>query len=134
MKFRFDRYFIIKATLIMAVLIVMPSITPVAIEFVVLLDLMGLEALILLLLYQGRHLLTALAVKATQWQSHVGYTLLLIAGLYVFESHIAMVHLGGSAILLLFASSAVLAFLLWVPPLLLSTGPAPALAHQPLTL
>jgi len=134
MKFRFDRSFVIKATLIMALLMTLPSITPMAIEFVVLVDLMGLEALILFLLYQGRQSLTALAGKAAQWRAHLGCTLLLLAGLYFLEPHIALAHLGGSAILLMFASSAVLALLLWIPPLLLSRTPVQALAYGPRAL
>lgn len=71
MKFRFNSSVLIKLAILALVFLIAPYALPFSLEFVLMADLMGLEALLLFLLYQSRGAVTALLVKARQWQDQL---------------------------------------------------------------
>jgi|GEM_PF-5292064 len=129
MKFKPTAAFWIKALLILAILIAMPYAAPQAIELVLMLDLMGLEAILLYFLYQGRHAAYAVLEKAWEFRAQILTVALLLGGFYLLEPDVLLAHLSGSIVLLTLGGSLFTVALLWLPPLLLS---APDLAHRPL--
>ena len=123
MKIRLNRAFWIKLILILGALSFMPFVAPLAIELVLLADILGLEALLLFLIYQARQGLSALLATLVAWRLHIACTVLLLGSLYFLEPQIALVHLSGSLLILAFGVSCLAvasATLLWLPPLLLS--------------
>lgn len=116
--------FWIKLTLAITVLILMPFAAPLLLDLILLADILGLEALILFLLYQARHQTGHLQYLLQLWWrgllAALGASLLVLGSLYMLQPHVVVAHLGGSFLLLTFACSATAAVLLWLPPLLLS--------------
>ncbi|MEQ8407781.1 MAG: hypothetical protein RKH07_05855 [Gammaproteobacteria bacterium] len=113
---------IVKVAIIGAVLIVAPFAVPFALEFVLMVDLLGLEALVLFLLLQFRQLLSTLSNRLAIWLQGVFATLTLLASLYMFQPKVFFTHAVGSSMILVFACSLSIALALWLPPLLLSSG------------
>ncbi len=111
---------LIKILLIVLVFAAFPFAAPAAIEFILMVDLLGVEALLLFLLYQGRQGIILLMHRLGAWWFHVCCTFALIAALYCLEPSVALLHLSGSVLLFLLASSLLFALLLWIPPILLS--------------
>ncbi|PCI79348.1 MAG: hypothetical protein COB20_05010 [SAR86 cluster bacterium] len=122
MKFKFEKPVLIKLLIIGALLIIAPYAVPFSIEFVLMADLMGLEALVLFLIYQSRHAITALVEKLVEWRTHTVTVIILLASAYIFQPKVFLSHVAGSSIILLFACSFALAFALWVPAIYLSSG------------
>lgn len=141
MKIRLNRAFWIKLTLILGALSFMPFVAPLALELVLLTDILGLEALLLSLIYQARHGLSALLTTLVKWRLHLACTVLLLGSLYFLEPQVALVHLSASILTLAFGFSCLTvasATLLWLPPLLLSYQqfrywPAPRPVYPPNT-
>lgn len=122
MKFKIERSVVVKLLIIGAILLIAPQAVPFAFEFVVMADIMGLEALILFLIYQSRHFITALAARFAEWRSEVATTIVLLASAYIFQPKIFISHAAGSSLLLLFACSLAMALALWIPAIYLSSG------------
>lgn len=70
---------------------------------------MGLEALLLFLIYQSRHLLVALGTRLAEWRTHVATVTLLLASAYIFQPKVFFGRAVGSSLILLFACSVELA-------------------------
>ena len=111
---------LIKVAIIAVVLIIAPFAVPFALEFVLMVDLLGLEALILFMLLQSRQLLNSLLNRPAIWADGALATITLLASLYVFQPKVIFPHAVGSSVVLLFACSLSIALALWLPPLLLS--------------
>lgn len=120
MNFKFDRSVLIKLAIILAISLIAPFAIPFSVEFVLMTDIMGLEALILFLLFQSKHMITPLLAKLDEWKNHIGVTVLLLLGLYFMQPDIFLAHALGSTILLMFTCSVALAFAFWLPSLYLS--------------
>jgi len=122
MKFKLEKPVVIKLLIIGALLIAAPFAVPFSIEFVLMADIMGLEALILFLIYQSRHAITALIVTIAEWRSHVATVIILLAGAYILQPKMFLTHTLGSSLLIVFACSFTLALALWLPAIYLSGG------------
>lgn len=120
MKFRLSKSVTIKLLLIAAAFFIAPHAVPFAIEFVLMADIMGLEALLLILIYQSRHSLGLLRTKFRTWTNHIGATIILIAGLYFLQPDVFMIQAMGSILLLVLTTSLCLALAIWVPSILFS--------------
>ena len=105
-----------------ALFFIAPHAIPFSIELVLMADIMGLEALVLLLIYQSRHSLTTLLATFAEWRTHVATTIILLASAYLFQPKIFLSHAAGSSLLLLFACSVAMALALWVPVIYLSSA------------
>jgi hypothetical protein len=121
-KFKIEKSVLIKLLIIGALIIIAPYAVPFSIEFVLMADIMGLEALILFLIYQARHVIAVLITRLAGWRSHVAMTILLLASAYIFQPKVLISHAAGSSLILLFACSVTLALALWVPAIYLSGG------------
>jgi len=121
-KFKWDKSLVIKLLTIGLLLLVAPFVVPFTIELILMADILGLEALILFLIYQSRHAFVALRARLLALREHVTATILLLAGLYIFQPKIIFSHTAGSSLILIFACSAVLAATLWLPAFYLSAG------------
>lgn len=122
MKFKIEKTVLIKLLVIGVAFFIAPQIVPFALEFVLMIDIMGLEALVVLLLYQSRHSLALLLERFAQWRASIAATVLLLANVYIFQPKIFVSHAAGSGLLLLFACSLSMALALWIPALYLSGG------------
>lgn len=118
------RSFWFKIALAISIFLVAPFAAPMLLEMVLLVDILGLEALILYMFYQARHQFTFLQQflqsRARNWLLTLTAMLLVLSNLYMLQPDVAIAHLFGSFLLLAFAGSAALAITLWLPPLLLS--------------
>jgi|SRR5690554_1694227 len=121
MKFRFKKSTLIKFGLIVALLIIAPFLVPFALEFVILADLMGLEALIVFLLASGRSVINLVRIRLQELSSHIGETLILVSEVYMFRPKIFLGHAAASSLVVVCVSSALLACALWLPVMLASS-------------
>ncbi|MEQ8312517.1 MAG: hypothetical protein RL839_12905 [Gammaproteobacteria bacterium] len=121
MKFKIEKQVFMKLLIIGALIIIAPYAVPFSIEFVLMADIMGLEALILFLIYQSRHAVTVLVTRLAEWQSHVASTVLLLASAYIFQPRVFIGHAAGSSLVLLIACSVAMALALWIPAIYLSS-------------
>ena len=124
MKFRLSKAALIKLAIICAVFMVAPFAVPMSVEFVLMADIMGLEALILFLIFQSKHLATPLVAKLSAWRNHLGATLALLMGLYFMQPDIFLVHALGSAIIVILTCSVVFAIAIWLPSFYFSSARA----------
>ena len=122
MKLRLDRNTIIKLGIIGLLLFLAPYVVPFAFELVLVADFMGLEAFVLFLIYQLRHVIVALSVRVREFGSHVSATVILLASIYIFEPQVFASHVAGSGLLLALTCSVALALALWLPVIYLSVG------------
>ena len=119
---KINRSVVIKLGIIAALLIIAPYIVPVAFELVLMADIMGLEALVLFLIYQSRNALTALVGRFSEFTQSVAATIVLLTRLYIFQPRVLVSHVVGSSVILIFTCSFALALVLWAPAIYLSTG------------
>ena len=122
MKFKLEKSVVIKLLLICAVFFIAPQAVPLSLEFVLMVDIMGLEALALLLIFHSRHAVMALFARLIEWRSRFAATMLLLASAYIFQPKVFLSHATGSSLILLFACSLTMALALWIPALYLSSG------------
>ncbi|MEX2470172.1 MAG: hypothetical protein WD396_10485 [Pseudohongiellaceae bacterium] len=122
MKFRIEKAVLIKLLIIGVLLFTVPFAVPFAFEFVLMADLMGLEALVLFLVYQSRQVISALGARVMEWRDHIAATIVLLASLYMFQPRVVLTHAAGSSLVMLLACSALMALALWVPAIYLSVG------------
>ena len=119
---KLEKSVLLKLLIIAAVFLIAPHAVPLSMEFVLMADILGLEAFLLFLLYQFRHVFAALVAKFAEWQNHIATTALLLASVYVFQPRIFFGHVLGSSFILLLACSVAMAFALWVPAIYLSSS------------
>jgi hypothetical protein len=100
---------------------VAPFAVPMSIELVLMADIMGLEALILFLIFQSKHLATPLVAKLHAWKDHLGATIVLLMGLYFMQPDIFLVHALGSAMLVILTCSVAFSIAIWLPSFYLSS-------------
>lgn len=122
MKLKLNKALLVKLAIILLLLYLAPYALPFSIEFILMADILGLEALILFLLLQSRVVLMAVRARLSVWFENVTVTALLLASLYVFQPKVLVSHLAGSSVILLLACSVLMALALWVPALYLSSS------------
>ncbi len=120
MKFKIDKSVLIKLTIILAVFLIAPFAVPFSIEFVLMADILGLEALILFLVFQSKQMTTLFLAKLYSWKVHIAATLLLLLGMYMMQPDIFLAHALGSITLLILTCSIIFAMAIWLPSFYLS--------------
>lgn len=122
MNFRFNKTLLLKLAIILLLFSLAPYAVPFSIEFILMADVLGLEALILFLMFQSRLVLNALRARLIVWFEHMTATVLLLAGLYIFQPGVLISHVAGSSMILFLACSILMALALWIPALYLSSS------------
>lgn len=112
---------LIKIGIIVAILMVAPYFAPFALEFVLLFDIMGLEALIVFLAASGKVWLRTLDFHFSSLREHVAQTAALVAQQYMFKPRVYISHATASGLCLVLASSVVLSCAVWIPPIVMSS-------------
>tara|TARA_R110001592_G_scaffold24525_1_gene94381 strand:+ start:75 stop:452 length:378 start_codon:yes stop_codon:yes gene_type:complete len=120
MKFDFDRNAKIKILLIVAVVIAAPYFAPFAIDFIILADFMGLEALLIFLFAYARPAFIKIQSRFSEFNSSITATALLVAELHIFKPRIYVAHASASAVLAIFACSIFFACVVWLPVMMMS--------------
>lgn len=120
MKLKFEKSVMIKLAILSILIIAAPFIVPFVVEFLVMADLMGLEALILFLIYHARHAIAETLYRLRTATAHIATTVLMLAPIYVMQPKVFLSHGIASSIIIVFACSALLALAIWLPPLYLS--------------
>jgi len=120
MKFKFDRNAKIKIFLIVVVIIAAPYFAPFAIDFIILADLMGLEALLVFLFAYSRPALSAIQSRILDLKISISATAALVAQLHIFKPRIYVSHASASAVLAVCACSIFLACVVWLPVMVMS--------------
>lgn len=120
MKYKLSRSGVVKLGIILALIVVAPYVAPFAIDFVILADLAGLEALILIIFSLSKSSFLALHLRALQVRHDIAEIILMMARLPVFQPRIYLGHATlSSAVLILFCSIA-FACVVWVPVFIIS--------------
>ncbi len=122
MKFNLDKKMVIKISILVAILLAAPFLVPFTFELVITADLLGLEALVVFLLYQSRNVLLGASAKYAELKDNARVTLILLASMYLFQPKVYLGHAAGSGLILIMTCSALLAFALWMPAIYLSLG------------
>lgn len=122
MKLKLEKSVLIKLLVITAILFIAPFALPFTIEFVLMVDILGLEALLLFLLLQSKNVLHAIRARFSIWMDQAAATLALLAGLYLFQPRVLISHTAGSSLILLLACSLTIALALWLPAIYFSSG------------
>lgn len=120
MKLNFRKSTLIKLSLILAMLAIAPFLVPFTLEFIIVADLMGLEALIVFLFVYARSIVNLLRFKLQAFAKHVSNTVRLLAELYMFKPNIYLGHVTASSLVIVCASSVMLACIVWLPVMLAS--------------
>ena len=92
MKFEFKKSTLIKLGLIFILIAVAPFLVPFTLEFIIVADLMGLEALIVFLLAYGKSIAGSIHVRLLDIRRSIGQTLMLVAELYMFRPRVYLGH------------------------------------------
>ena len=122
MNFNFKKSTLIKIGLILGLLALAPYLVPFTLEFVIVADLMGLEALIVFLLAYGKSIINSVQVRLVEFRSHIAQTAQLVAELYMFKPSIFLGHATVSSMAIVLACSVMLACAAWLPVMLMSAG------------
>ena len=122
MNFKFKKSTLIKFGLILALIVIAPFLLPFTLEFIIVADLMGLEALIVFLLAYGKSIVNAIHARISGLACHVKHTLLLVTELYMFKPKIYLGHVTASSLVLVVAGSVMCACMVWVPVMYMSAG------------
>jgi len=120
MKFRFDRNAKIKILLVLAVLLVTPYFAPLAVDFVILADFMGLEALLVFLFVSAKSGLLVARASFEEMKESVAATAQLLVQLPLFRPRVYFTHATASTLFAVLACSVVLACAVWVPVMMMS--------------
>lgn len=120
-QFRLRTSTVIKALVILAILVIAPFAVPFTLEFIFVADLVGLEALIALCLLYSKPLLSSLRIKYLAFGEHIAATASLVSELYMFKPGVYLGHASASAVIMLVASSVVLASAVWLPVMVASS-------------
>lgn len=122
MKFDFKKSTLIKIGLILGLLALAPYLVPFTLEFIIVADLMGLEALIVFLLACGKSMINSVYVRLIELRGHITQTAVLVAELYMFKPRIFLGHATVSSLAIVFSCSVMLACSAWLPVMLMSAG------------
>jgi hypothetical protein len=120
MKLNLDRNAKIKITLILAVILAAPYFAPFAIEFIILADFLGPEALLVFLFASSRSALTVLNARLSKFCRECAETASIIVKLPLFTPRIYMTHATASTLFAVFACSVFLACMVWLPVMMMS--------------
>jgi len=121
MKIGFNWATMVKVGIIVAALVIAPYFMPFALEFVLLADFMGLEALIVFLAISGKSMWRHLAFRFKALAQHIAETAILVAELYLFTPRVYLSHATASSLCLVLASSLILCCAVWIPPIIMSS-------------
>ncbi len=122
MKSPFLPSLIIKALLLLALVMLVPYFAPFAIEFILLIDFVGLEALIVLLFAYSKTLMRAQIAQLTEIKANIKATLNLISELYICKPRVYFFHASASSAVAVILCSVFLACAVWVPVIFISAG------------
>ncbi|MDO9317803.1 MAG: hypothetical protein Q7V56_06355 [Gammaproteobacteria bacterium] len=117
---KFDRNAKIKILLIVALIIAAPYFAPFAIDFIIVADFMGLEALLIFLLVYSKSAFLVVQSRLMEFKSSIAATALLVAALPLFTPRIYITHATASTVLAIFACSIFLACVVWLPVMMMS--------------
>ncbi|MDO8271428.1 MAG: hypothetical protein Q7U82_05825 [Gammaproteobacteria bacterium] len=117
---KFDRNAKIKILLIVALIIAAPYFAPFAIDFIIVADFMGLEALLIFLLVYSKSAFLVVQSRLLEFKSSIAATALLVAALPLFTPRIYITHATASTVLAIFACSIFLACVVWLPVMMMS--------------
>lgn len=120
MKLPFLRSIIFKSLLLLALVMLVPYFAPFAIEFILLIDFVGLEALLVLIFIYSKSLLRAQIAQLREIKENIKATLVLIAQLYIFKPRVYFVHASASSVIAVLVCSVFLACVVWVPVMVVS--------------
>ncbi|HDZ08286.1 hypothetical protein [Pseudohongiella sp.] len=120
MKINFSWPTWVKIGILVAVLITAPYFIPFALEFVIVADLMGLEALVVFLAASGKYWWRAISLRLSALAQNLAETAALVAELYLFKPRVVLLHATVSGLCLILASSVILCLAVWIPPMILS--------------
>lgn len=120
MKLNFKKSTLVKLGLILALLAIAPFLVPFTLEFIIVADLMGLEALIVFLFVYAKSVGNLLRFKLQRISQHISDTLRLLAELYMFKPKIYLSHATASSLVIICASSVMLACAVWLPVMMAS--------------
>lgn len=120
MKFNFDRNAKIKILLIFVVIVTAPYFAPFAIDFIILADFMGLEALLVLLFAYSKSIIGLVSARLAEVRRDAAATARLIVELPLFSPRIYFTHATASSVLAVLACSVFLACVVWVPVMVAS--------------
>lgn len=121
MKMSFRWPTLVKIGIVVAVLVVAPYFVPFALEFVLVADFMGLEALIAFLAASGKYWWRILSLRLSALSQHMSETAALVAKLYLFKPRVYLSHATASGLCLVLASSVILFCVVWIPPMIMSS-------------
>ncbi len=117
MKFKLDKGLAIK----IACIAVFMLIAPFAMEFIILAEMVGIEALILSFAYYYKSSLTLLVHNWRRLQQSIYDFFQYLSSLYMFQPKSCLVHGSASFVILFFSGSIILSFYLWVPVMIMSS-------------
>lgn len=120
MKLNFKKSTLVKLGLLLALLAVAPFLVPFTLEFIIVADLMGLEALIVFLFVYAKSVGNLLRFKLQRISQHISDTLRLLAELYMFKPKIYLSHATACSLVIICASSVMLACAVWLPVMMAS--------------
>ncbi|MAO39362.1 MAG: hypothetical protein CMK70_03800 [Pseudohongiella sp.] len=121
MKFEFRKSTLIKLGLILALVAVAPFLVHFTLEFIIVADLMGIEALIIFLFAYGKSILNSLRLRIEEFSRDIVHTVRLVSELYMFKPSIFFGHATVISIAMVLACSVLLACAAWVPVMLMSS-------------
>ncbi|WP_237132360.1 hypothetical protein [Pseudohongiella sp. O18] len=121
MKFEFRKSTLIKLGLILVLIAVAPFLVPFTLEFIIVADLVGLEALIVFLFAYGKSIFNSLKLRIEELSKNITHTARLVSELYMFKPTIFFGHATVSSIVMVLACSVLLACSAWVPVMLMSS-------------
>lgn len=120
MNMKFKKTTLIKVLLVVALVVTAPYLVPFTLDFIIVADLMGFEALLVFLFVYAKSLMAPLRLHLSALREHLGQTALLVARLYMFRPRVYLGHAAASSAMVLIASSVLLACALWLPVMLMS--------------
>jgi hypothetical protein len=120
MKINFSWPTWVKIGILVPVLLAAPYFIPFALEIVIVVDLMGLEALVVFLAASGKYWWRAISLKFLAFGRNLAETAALVVELYVFKPRVVLLHTTASSLCLILASSVILCLAVWIPPMIIS--------------
>ena len=120
MKIDFSWSTWVKVGILVTALIAAPYFIPFALEFVIVADLMGLEALVVFLAASGKYWWRTILLKLSVIGQNLAETAVLVAELYLFKPRVVLLHTTASGLCLILASSMILCLAVWIPPMIIS--------------
>ena len=120
MKWKLSPSAATKLAIILGLILVAPYVAPFAIDFVILADLAGLEALILIVFAFSKASFFTLQMRMQQTRQDIAGVIWLLARLPVFQTRVYLGHATMSSALLVICCSVALACVVWLPVLVFS--------------